>query len=160
MDELPLLITRTSMSTLKPQIMRRVSSVIVPVRAMHGCLRSRLLAFQSAGVFAEGGCAVALGPVIERLLSGFQVLLLATSSAARMPLPSAISSLAVCSSSCRPIMGVSPNFWVPCSQRFIFFPDPVRPLSDGFIQRLSKGKEIYAILRAVTMVFVQTIHPL
>ena len=42
-------------------------SVIVPVRAMHGYLRSGLLAFQGAGVFADGGCAVTFRPVVERV---------------------------------------------------------------------------------------------
>src|SRR5215831_20397445 len=53
-------------------------SIIMPVRAMHGCLLTGLLAFQDAGVVADGGCAVTFRPVVERVLCGFQVLLLAT----------------------------------------------------------------------------------
>src|SRR5215467_10406943 len=52
-------------------------SVIVPVRAMHGCLRTRLFALHGRGVFAKRGCTVALRPKIEGLLTRFHILLLA-----------------------------------------------------------------------------------
>jgi hypothetical protein len=47
---------------------------------------SRWLVFHGLGVFAQGGCAVALGPMIKSSLASFQIFALSTPSPERFVL--------------------------------------------------------------------------
>jgi hypothetical protein len=46
----------------------------------------RWIAFHGLGVFAQGGCAVALGPMIKSSLASFQIFALSTPSPERFVL--------------------------------------------------------------------------
>ena len=55
-------------------------------------------------------------------------------------------------------MDGSPNFWIRCSQRFNFAPDPVPLLSGRSIRNISRGYEIYILLQVVATLILCPEH--